>query len=232
MNPGGERNRIRAIFDLIAPRYDLANRLLSAGIDQRWRARLVGEIAIAPGGRALDLCCGTGDLALALARRGVPVVGVDLSRRMLALARDRIARNNMEAPVALVCGDAEALPFSDGVFAAVTIGFGIRNVVDPVRGLSEIARALASSGTVKVLEFALPQRWPLRPLYRFYLDHILPVLGGLIAGSLMSYRYLRDSIHTFPKDEAFLQHLATAGLAQGSYVPLSGGIAAIYSATK
>jgi demethylmenaquinone methyltransferase/2-methoxy-6-polyprenyl-1,4-benzoquinol methylase len=218
------------MFDRIAPRYDLLNHLLSLGTDLGWRRRAVAAAAPALGERALDLCCGTGDLALSLARAGARVAGADFSAPMLARAAGKARRAGREL---LLCGaDALALPFRDGSFDVATVAFGVRNLTEPLAGLREIRRTLRPGGRLVVLEFARPRGALLRRLYPLYLRTVLPAAGLLVAGSADAYRYLGDSIGNFFDQERFRALLAEAGYFPEAPLDLSGGIAAVYRARR
>lgn len=219
--PGAE---IQAMFGEIAPQYDLLNRLLSCGIDRRWRRRAVRWLAPVPGQRVLDLCCGTGDLALALAAAGPAVVGADFAAPMLPLARIKSRRR--AAAVDWVRADAQALPFAAGSFDAVTIAFGIRNVEDPARGLRECARVLRPGGRLAVLEFFPIRRWLWRRLFELYFHHVLPRLARLTrAGRTGAYDYLPASVAGFVEPAQFCAWLAEAGFEGVAHRPLTGGVA-------
>jgi demethylmenaquinone methyltransferase/2-methoxy-6-polyprenyl-1,4-benzoquinol methylase len=218
------------MFDRIAPRYDLLNHLLSLGTDHGWRRRAVAAVAPARGERVLDLCCGTGDLALALARAGARVTGADFSAPMLARAARKANRAGRE--VSLCAADALALPFRDASFDAAAVAFGVRNLAAPLAGLREIRRTLRPGGRLVVLEFARPRAAVLRRLYKVYLRTALPAAGWLVAGSADAYRYLGDSIGNFLDQERFQTLLAEAGYFPEAPVDLSGGIAAVYRARR
>lgn len=200
------------MFDAIADRYDLLNRLMSLGIDQSWRRRAVRLLQLAPDARVLDLATGTGDLALLLSRAAPEgrVVGLDPSRGMLKVAQAKLERHGLTPRVELVCGDAEQLPFESASFDAVTIAFGIRNVVDRPRALREMARVLVPSGRALVLELTDPKDGLLAPLARAHVHGVLPRLGALLSGR-REYRYLERSIAAFPPAEVFATLMRDAG---------------------
>ena len=218
-----------AMFDAIAERYDLLNRVLSLGIDQRWRRRTVESLALRGPGRVLDLATGTGDLALAIARRhpDVEVVGVDPSRNMLAIGARKVARAGLEGRVSVREGEAYALPFEDDAFDAATIAFGIRNVPDRARGMRELARVTRPGGRVAVLELGEPRGRVLGALARFHVHHVVPALGALLSGK-REYRYLQRSIAAFPPAEEFAALMGAAGLADVSITPLTFGACSLY----
>lgn len=224
------------MFDRIARRYDLLNRVLSLGIDQRWRRRTVGAVAgngWRSGGRVLDLATGTGDLALLIARShpGVQVDGVDPSRRMLWEARAKVRSAGLEGRVRLVVGDAEALPYPDATFDAATIAFGIRNVPDRARGLREMRRVTRPGGRVAVLELSEPGGGVMGRLARFHVHTLVPRIGALLSGE-REYRYLQSSIAAFPPAAEFSDMLRDAGLAVVGVHPLTLGVCHLYVAER
>jgi demethylmenaquinone methyltransferase/2-methoxy-6-polyprenyl-1,4-benzoquinol methylase len=217
------------MFDRIAGRYDAMNSLMSAGLHHRWRARTVDITAVGPGAAALDVCCGTGDLALELRRRVGPggrVVGLDFSAPMLELAERKAAARG--AAVEWVQGNALELPFPDGSFDAATVGFGVRNVADLGRSIAEMARVVRPAGTVAILEITTPQRPPLKWFYSIWFDRIVPLLGTL-AGDREAYTYLPSSVRRFPPAHELAELMHAAGLRDVRYVVLAGGIVAIHS---
>lgn len=221
---------VRRMFAEIAPRYDLVNRVLSLGIDVRWRKETVRELGLQPGERVLDACTGTGDLALALARAGAVVTATDFCPEMLVQGRPKTVAKSARQPLVLAA-DTLALPFAAGTFSAATVAFGIRNVADPVAGLAELRRVVAPGGRIVVLEFCKPSRPVFRGLYGFYFRRVLPRVGRWISGERAgAYQYLPDSVHAFPEREGFLELMRRAGLEAPRYRLLSLGIAAIYRA--
>jgi demethylmenaquinone methyltransferase/2-methoxy-6-polyprenyl-1,4-benzoquinol methylase len=225
---------VQQMFARVADRYDLANRLLSAGIDRGWRRAAVRLAQAGPPDCVLDVCSGTGDLAGDLARTGAWVVGSDFTIEMLAHARDKASRSKPGAatrrPV-FVAGDTMNLPFPDGAFDLVTVAFGIRNVSDPLGGLREMARVTRPGGRVVVLEFCKPRVPVVTGLYLFYFRRILPLLGRLISGDKGgAYSYLPRSVMGFPERQEFLDLMRQAGLAAPRQKILTCGIAALYRA--
>ena len=219
---------IQRMFAEVAEGYDRANHILSLGIDALWRRRAVALARVQPGERALDVCAGTGDLALQLAAAGARVVGADFCAPMLAQARRKAARRGDRAP-RFLCGDALALPFGSRAFDLCTVAFGIRNVEDPVAALREMARVTRPGGRVVVLEFCRPRVPVLGSVYLFYFRRVLPRLGRWITGTANgAYQYLPDSVMAFPERAAFLELMLAAGLASPRLQILSGGIAALY----
>ena len=214
---------VRTMFDRIAPVYDVMNRVMTAGLDLRWR-RLTAEAVVRRGDRVLDACCGTGDLAVADGRAGGDVTGLDFSPRMLARARRK------SDAVKWVEGDMLALPFEDGSFEAATVGFGVRNVVDLEHGLAELARVLVPGGRVGILEITTPTGL-LAPFYRLWFDRIVPLLGKVLKGG-EAYSYLPASVRRFPDKEALAGLLRTAGFDGVEYRTFAGGIVALHTGTK
>ncbi len=211
---------VRSMFDRIAPVYDLMNRTMTAGLDQRWR-RLTASAAVRPGDRVLDACCGTGDLAVAAARAGGRVTGLDFSERMLERARRK------STDVDWVSGDLLALPFGEGSFEAATVGFGVRNVDDLPLALRELRRVLGEGGRVAILEITRP-RGPLAPFYRLWFDRLVPLLGRLLPGG-SAYTYLPASVRRFPGPEELADELRKVGFEDVRYRFFAGGIVALHT---
>ncbi len=220
------------MFDAIARRYDLLNRVLSLGIDQGWRRKTVRALALPASARVLDLATGTADLAMLIARtaKDAQVVGLDPSMNMLEVGRGKIARAGLDARVELVHGDAQALPFEDASFDGATIAFGIRNVPDRPLALREMARVVKPGGRVAVLELSEPRGGLLGPLARFHVHHVVPFLGGLLSGS-KEYRYLQRSIAAFPPPADFARTMEASGLRVLEVAPLTFGVCCLYVAT-
>jgi demethylmenaquinone methyltransferase/2-methoxy-6-polyprenyl-1,4-benzoquinol methylase len=225
-------SQVRGMFDRIAGVYDVMNSAMTAGLHHQWRRRAVDRTAVGPGSDALDVCCGTGDLALELRRRIGPdgrVVGCDFSEPMLEVARRKSGEEGL--PVEFGWADALDLPYRHGSFDAVTIGFGARNLADLERGIAEMARVLRPQGRLVILEITRPHREPLASFYSLWFDKLVPVIGTL-AGDSDAYSYLPDSVKTFPEPEQLAGMLAAAGLTEIRWLLLAGGIIAIHSATK
>ena len=217
---------VRAMFGRVARRYDLANHLLSGGLDFWWRDRAAEIVRQWQPRRVLDLATGSGDLALTIARRlpEAKITGADFSPEMLAVAREKGLTNTIVA-------DALALPFADASFEVVTVAFGLRNMSDWGAALAEMARVLPPGGHVLVLDFSLP-RGGWRPLYRAYLHHCLPWLAGIITGQKAAYDYLGDSIERFPGGQEMCALLEASGFHDAQAQPLSRGIVTIYCGTR
>ena len=228
--PPGE---IAGMFDAIARRYDLLNRVLSAGRDRAWRARAVDALGLRGGERVLDLCTGTADLALALTspRGGAgSVVGVDFSAEMLRLGQVKTARRRPGGKVRLLRADAERIPLRDAAVDGATIGFGIRNVRDRIAALAEVRRVLRPGGRLAILEFGEPGPAPVRVAYRWYFRHVLPLIGRLGSRHRSAYAYLPASVGAFPAPPAFCELLEQAGFTDVRADPLTFGIVYLYSA--
>ena len=225
--PGAEY--VREMFARVAPRYDLLNHLLSLNWDRRWRAAVARRFAAVLArreARVLDLCCGTGDLALALSGKGpASVIGADFCHPML----ERAARKSLTR---LVEADALRLPFPDSSFDLVTVAFGFRNLADYEAGLREMLRLLRPGGQVGLLEFSEPPGVLFGPLYRFYFRHVLPRLGGAISGDRAAYTYLPASVEQFPSPEAFAQWMGEVGFTDVKFGRFTGGVACLHTGRR
>ena len=225
-----KKEEVREMFDNIAPKYDLLNHTLSMSIDRVWRRRVVGEVRRAKHGRILDVATGTGDLAIAMARRirDVQVLGVDLSEQMLAVARRKIEARGLDGRIVLDRGDAERLAVADASVDVATVAFGVRNFGDLGAGLRELARTIKPGGKVVILEFSRPRNRVFRALYEFYSYKILPRIGGLVSRDKRAYEYLPASVGEFPAPEEFMAMMARAGFRNCRARSQSFGIAQIY----
>lgn len=230
--------RIRRMFGQIAPWYDFLNHLLSLNIDKRWREKTAKLVPPAPAatGPVLDLCTGTGDLALAYDRAahgGVPIVGADFCPEMLVRAREKARVAGAAGRVTFVEADAQSLPFGSESFQLVTNAFGLRNITDTDRGLAEMVRVLRPGGRLAVLEFSKPRHWFFGRMYRAYFRYVLPLLGQLLSRSKESaYRYLPESVLKFPDYEDLAARFRAHGLTEVRYEPLTFGIATLYVGVK
>lgn len=227
-------SRIAGMFDAIAPRYDLLNRVLSAGLDRRWRERAVDELTLPEGARVLDLCTGTADLAVAASTRaaGVSVVGVDFAAAMLRLGLAKIRDLRLTGQIRLIRADATRVPLADASCDAATIGFGIRNVDAPERALAELARVLRPGGRLAILEFGQPAIPGVRTLYSWYFRYLLPLVGRTVSKHSSAYSYLPASVGHFPPPPEFCRMLTAAGFSQVRAVPLTFGIVYLYVAER
>ncbi len=225
---------VERMFSAIAPRYDLLNRLLSAGRDRAWRRVAVAATALPPDGRLLDVCTGTADMALEAARQfpTAQIVGVDFSRPMIALGEAKVARACLAERIRLQVAPAEALPFPDGSFDAVTVAFGLRNLPDRHRGLREVCRVVKSGGRAVVLEFTTPPGRVFRSVYLWYFHRVLPWIGRLLSRHPSAYSYLPASVTDFPSPEGLAAWMRETGFPEVSCRLLTGGIVAIHVGRK
>lgn len=221
---------VRAMFGGVAQRYDLLNRVLSFHFDQRWRARTVERTAPwlkKPGARVVDLCCGTGDLLIALeAGRGGPAIGADFCHPMLREAARKIARRKCRS--ILIEADALALPFPGASVDLLATAFGFRNLANYDRGLAEMRRVLRPGGAAAILEFSQPENRAFARLYAFYSRRVLPAIGGLVSGNRSAYEYLPESVRKFPTAAELAERMRSAGFASVDYERLTGGIVALH----
>jgi len=225
--------QVNRMFDRVAGRYDALNSLMTAGLHHRWRNRAAAQAGLEPGDSALDVCCGTGDLALELSSRVSPgghVVGCDFSEPMLDLAREKAAERSVPG-VRFEWADALELPYDGERFDAVTVGFGVRNLADLDRGLREMARVLKPGGRAVILEITQPTRPPLSLFYSLWFDRIVPLLGA-VSSNPEAYSYLPESVRSFPSPHGLAEKMDAAGFEGIRYTVLAGGIIAIHSGTR
>ncbi len=216
-------DRVRSMFDRIAPVYDLMNALMTAGLDRRWRLATARAV-VSPGDRVLDACCGTGDLAIAADAAGGVVTGLDFSERMLERARRKTSA------IEWISGDLLALPFAEASFDAASVGFGVRNVADLERALAELHRVLRPGGKVGILEITRP-RGVLGPFYRLWFDRVIPLAGKLLPGG-SAYSYLPASVRRFPGPDELAGLLGDSGFGQVEYCLFAGGIVALHTGVR
>jgi demethylmenaquinone methyltransferase / 2-methoxy-6-polyprenyl-1,4-benzoquinol methylase len=228
--------KIRSMFNNIAPSYDLLNHLLSCNVDHYWRWRTTKLVPPTGDGPILDLCTGTGDLALAYDRAAagrVPIVGADFCHEMLVRADAKARRKKASERIRFLEADAQHLPFPSDMFQIATVAFGLRNVTDTDKGIAEMVRVTQPGGKVAILEFSQPRGLLMGPMYRFYFRNILPRLGQMISRSKdNAYRYLPESVMQFPDGEALANRLRGHGLVNVSWHPFTFGIATLYVGTK
>jgi len=231
--PDKAGDRISGMFDAIAPRYDLLNRLLSAGIDRRWRDAAIRSLRLTGTETVLDVCTGTADVALAARRGGAAqVLGIDFAGAMLALGRRKVAAAGESRHIPLARADAMRIPVADAAVDAVTVAFGIRNVERPAVACGEMARALRPGGRLAILEFGVPAFPGIRPLYLWYFRHVLPLIGRMISGHGGAYTYLPASVGAFPPPDEFMAMLRVAGFVDTRAEPLTFGIVQLYTARR
>jgi demethylmenaquinone methyltransferase / 2-methoxy-6-polyprenyl-1,4-benzoquinol methylase len=233
--PDKAPDRIAGMFDAIAPRYDLLNHLLSAGIDKRWRARAIRSLQFTGRETLVDVCTGTGDVALEARKgsgRAARVLGVDFAGAMLSLGRRKVAAAAEDGQIVLVRGDAMRLPVADSSADAVTVAFGIRNVQKPEVACAEMARVLRPGGRLAILEFGVPRIPGVSTLYLWYFKYMLPLVGRMISGHTGAYSYLPASVGTFPPPAAFMTILRQSGFDEVRAVPLTLGIVYLFTGVR
>ena len=229
-----EKVRIWDVFDRIAPRYDLLNRLLSGGIDQIWRSKAARYLPEESPFVLLDMATGTADLLITFLKKSpfiTHAIGMDMSRKLLEIGQKKIDQSGFSKKTSLVHGDALKMPFPDAHVDVISISFGIRNFSDLDTAFREIKRVLKSKGRLIILEFSIPQNRWIKPIYLFYFRVILPVIGSLISGDKSAYKYLNQSVETFPFGDAFCEICRAHGFTVKA-IPLTFGIATIYIAQK
>lgn len=229
-----KRGNISRLFDDIANRYDLLNHVLSLNTDTIWRRRLVDISGVSEGEVVLDVCTGTGDIEICFAKRTCTgkIFGIDFSRAMLEVGAKKIEEKGYTGKITNFMGDALSLPFGNGSFDVVTIGFGLRNLADYSTGISEMARVLKGGGRLLLLEFAPPKRKILDIFYRIYLKRMLPIIGRVLTGKRSAYEYLSDSISGFLEPGEVMRIMEAEGLKKLESFALMGGVAFIYFGEK
>ena len=225
---------IAAMFDRISPKYDRLNHLLSFNIDKIWRRKTAKAVSINHPRTILDLATGTADLAIELAKCNpqARIIGMDISKKMLEIGKEKVKQQGLESQIELRMGDAAALPFGDNSSDAVTVAFGVRNFEKMEQGLSEICRVLKPNGIAYILEFSMPEKFPIKQAYKLYFKHILPIIGKQVSKDAWAYSYLPESVERFPKPSVFLQMLNNNGLFEATARHLTCGIATLYSVRK
>jgi demethylmenaquinone methyltransferase/2-methoxy-6-polyprenyl-1,4-benzoquinol methylase len=229
----GKKEQVAVMFNNIAHRYDFLNHLLSLGIDKMWRKKVIRMLAKNNPKNILDVATGTADFAIeALRLNPDKITGVDISEGMLELGKKKVQKIKAESKIELLLADSESLPFEKEIFDAVTVGFGVRNFENLEKGLSEIYRVLKPGGSVAILEFSKPDKFPVKQLYDFYFKKITPMVGGFFSKDSSAYTYLPQSVASFPEKNDFIDIIKTVGFINPTAHLLSFGIASIYVAKK
>jgi len=228
-----KKQEVATMFNNISAKYDFLNHFLSLGIDKLWRKRAIKELKTLKPKRILDIATGTGDFALeALKINPHNIIGVDISEGMLKVGMEKMKAKEVDHIISLRLGDSENLPFENEVFDAITVGFGVRNFENLEKGLSEMLRVLKPGGKAIVLEFSKPKSFPIKQLFGFYSNYLIPFFGKLFSKDKRAYSYLPESVKVFPEGQAFRDILTNVGFENVSSFTVSGGIATIYSGTK
>lgn len=228
-----KKEQVGAMFDRIAKRYDLLNRVLSMGIDQSWRRKAVKSIAAIQPKKILDVATGTGDFAVALNKlQPEKIIGVDISKGMLAVGVEKIKKKNLSEVIDLKYGDSEQMEFETNYFDAVTCAYGVRNFENLEKGLTEMCRVMRPGGRLAILEFSKPTSFPFKNIYNFYFTKLLPTMGKTVSKDATAYQYLPDSVRAFPDGENFVQILKKCGFKEVKARPLAMGITTLYTASK
>lgn len=228
-----KKQQVAQMFDNISKEYDGLNRVISFGIDQKWRKKVVNIVASTNPETILDIATGTGDLAISLSTSAAKsIIGLDISEGMLEVGKEKIAKQNLQDVISMVIGDSENLPFEDNTFDAITVAFGIRNFENLEKGLSEILRVLKPNGVFVILETSNPTKTPFKQGYNFYTKYILPNIGKLFSKDKSAYKYLGDSASVFPFGEALNNILRQIGFINVEDMPQTFGVASIYKASK
>lgn len=229
----GKKEQVTKMFNTISDKYDGLNRIISFGIDIKWRKKVVALLKKRAPETILDIATGTGDLAINLVQTGAKrIVGLDISPGMLEVGKNKIRTKKLDTIIEMVVGDSENLQFEENSFDAVTVGFGVRNFENLNKGLSEIYRVLKPSGTFIVLETSVPTKFPFKQVYYFYTKHILPKIGKIFSKDTSAYSYLSESASVFPHGEEFNNILRKIGFIEVTNRPQTFGVASIYAATK
>jgi demethylmenaquinone methyltransferase / 2-methoxy-6-polyprenyl-1,4-benzoquinol methylase len=229
----GKKEQVATMFNNIAPRYDFLNQLLSLGIHKGWRKKTINLISVNKPKAILDIATGTADFAIEANRiKPKSIIGIDISEGMLQLGVAKIKKLNLQNTIQLQLADSENLPFANNSFDAITVGFGVRNFEHLEKGISEMYRVLAKGGIVGVLEFSNPRKFPIKQLYNFYFNYVTPAVGKFFSKDASAYSYLPESVKVFPDGEKFLEILHKVGFTDCKAMPVSFGIATIYTAKK
>ncbi len=228
-----KKNQVRQMFDGISSSYDLMNRIISFGIDIKWRKNVVALLLPKKPKKILDVATGTGDLAFALAKtQATEIIGIDISKGMLDIGRKKVTKSRWDVKIKMEIGDSEKIAYPANYFDAVTVAFGVRNFENLDKGLSEILRVLRPGGDLIILETAVPQKFPMFQLYKLYTHFVMPILGWFFSKDIYAYQYLSDSAKAFPFGKAFNNILAKNGFIDIDDIPQTLGVASIYRAQK
>lgn len=229
----GKKEQVAKMFDTISSKYDNLNRVISFGVDVKWRKKILKMVAEKNPATILDIATGTGDLAILLSQTNAEkIIGLDISSGMLEVGKQKIAHRNLSYKIEMVLGDSEKIPYEDNSFDAVTVAFGIRNFEDLEKGLAEILRVLKPNGIFVILETSIPEKFPFRQGYKLYTKNILPIIGKLFSKDKVAYQYLCDSASIFPYGEKLNNILQQIGFIEVKHLPQTFGVATIYSASK
>lgn len=229
----GKKEQVAQMFDTISGKYDGLNRVISFGIDVKWRKKVLKMVSDTKPDTILDIATGTGDLAILMSNTSAKeIIGADISAGMLEVGRKKIAERKLDNKIQMVLGDSENLPFNDNHFDAITVAFGVRNFENLEKGLSEILRVLKPGGIFVILETSVPTKFPFKQGYRFYSKYILPAIGKLFSKDKSAYAYLSESASVFPHGEALNNILRKIGFIEVKNMPQTMGVATIYSASK
>ncbi len=229
----GKKEQVAKMFDTISGDYDGLNRVISFGIDVKWRKKVIKLVKASNSKAVLDIATGTGDLAIALAQtHAEKIIGLDISSGMLAIGKEKIKKKGLETKIDMILGDSENMPFEDNTFDAITVAFGIRNFENLEKGLKEILRVLKPNGTFVILETSMPTKTPYIQGYKFYTKNILPLIGKVFSKDKSAYKYLCESASIFPYGEALNNILREIGFINVKDFPQTFGVATIYTSSK
>jgi demethylmenaquinone methyltransferase / 2-methoxy-6-polyprenyl-1,4-benzoquinol methylase len=229
----GKKEQVAKMFDNISSNYDGLNRIISFGIDMKWRKKVINIVSNASPNTILDIATGTGDLAIMMTNtKASEIIGLDISAGMLEVGKQKIEKKKLSNRIKMVLGDSEKIPYNDNYFDAITVAFGIRNFENLEIGLSEILRVLKPNGIFVILETSVPQKFPFKQGYSLYSKNILPLIGRLFSKDNSAYKYLSDSASIFPYGEKLSNILQKIGFINVRYMPQTFGVATIYSASK
>lgn len=229
----GKKEQVTKMFDTISKNYDSFNRIISLGVDVKWRKKVVKLVGKNKPKQILDIATGTGDLALMMSSLNPEkIIGLDISEGMLAVGKQKINKANLSDKIEMIVGDSENIPFKDNTFDAITVSFGVRNFENLDKGLTEINRVLKPEGSFVVLETSNPTRFPFKQGYKLYTNFVLPIIGKMFSQDKVAYKYLSESANSFPFGKAFNNILEKNGFKSAKNIPVTFGVATIYTSTK